>query len=299
MKADGRFKARLVVQGWAQQHGIDLLFEPFVMKLRKSLYGLRQSPNIWNKTIDNDLREMGFAPTISDPCVYTKGHGESYTMLTLFVDDLLTTGPSDKIVNMARDILMAKFAMTDLGNVSQILGIEINRDGKEGTIELTPRKYTISLLKRFNMSDCNPVHTPGTGKELASQPEGSMLLDEIATKGYQAIVGSLIFLTQCTRFDIAFSTMQAARHMSKPTNIHMASVKRILRYLKGTPSMPIVYKRAGSFNLFGYCDTSYGQGDPDKMSSVSGCLFFIAGGLAHFSSQLQKISAQSSSEAEL
>ncbi|CAN0506553.1 unnamed protein product [Scytosiphon promiscuus] len=199
---------------------------------------------------------------------------------------------------MTRDMLMAKFAMTDLGNVSRILGIEINRDRKEGTIELTQKKYTISLLERFNMSDCNPVRTPGTGKELASQPEGSTLLDEIATKEYPAIVGRLIFLTQYTRFGITFSTMQAARHMSKPTSIHMASVKRILRHVQGAPSMPLVYKRAGSFNLFGYCDASYGQGGPDKMRSVSGCLFFIAGGLVHFSSQLQKISAQSSSEAK-
>ena len=113
--------------------------EPFVMKLRKSLHGFRQSPNVWNKTIDNELREMGVAPTVSGPCVYTinKGKGERYAMLILFVDDLLITGPSDEIGNMARGMLMAKFAMSGLGNASQILGIEINRDRKEGTIELT------------------------------------------------------------------------------------------------------------------------------------------------------------------
>lgn len=48
---------------------------PYVMKLRKSLYGLRQSLNVWNATIDKDLRFMGFSPTVSDTCVYTKGSG--------------------------------------------------------------------------------------------------------------------------------------------------------------------------------------------------------------------------------
>ena len=69
---------------------------------------------------------------------------------------------------------------------------------------------------RFNMSDCNPVHVPGIGKELSEQPEGSVFLNETMTKLYQAIVGSLIFLTQCTRYDVAFSTMQAAHTWQNP-----------------------------------------------------------------------------------
>ena len=217
-------------------------------------------------------------------------------MLTLFVDDLLITGPSNTSVAEVRSMPMATFAMTDLGDVTQILGIEVKRDKEAGTIELNQGKYTLSVLERFNMSDCNLVHTPGTGN---SQPEGSVPLDEQATKLYQAMVGSLSFLTQCTRFDIAFTTMQSARHMAKPTTVHMAGVERILRYLRGTPDLPIIYKRDSSFDLVGYCDASYGLGDPEKMRSVTGSMFFIAGGLVNFSSQLQKIVSQSTTESEI
>ena len=212
VKTDGRFKARLVVQGWAQQHGLDCFttfapvcriesqrlllaiaasrdwrvlamdvqtaflngkleedvytkqapgFEtidertnrPLVMKLRKSLYGLRQSPSVWNSTIDKDLRKMGFTPTASDSCVYTKGSGNTYIMLTLFVDDLLITGPSNASMAEVRRELMEKLPMTDLGDVSQILGIEVKRDKAAGTIELSQGQYTLSVLKQFNMSD--------------------------------------------------------------------------------------------------------------------------------------------------
>ena len=144
------------------------------MKLRKSLYGLRQSPSVWNSTIDKDLRKMGFTPTASDSCVYTKGSGNTYIMLTLFVDDLLITGPSNAIMAEVRRELTEKFAMTDLGDVYQILGIEVKRVKAAGTIELSQGQYTLSILKRFNMSDCNPVHVPGIGRKLSAQPEGGV-----------------------------------------------------------------------------------------------------------------------------
>ena len=113
------------------------------------------------------------------------------------------------------------------------------------------------------------------------------------------MVGSLIFLTRCTRFDIAFSTMQSARLMAKPTTVHMAGVKRILRCLRGTPDLPLIYKRDSSFDQVGYCGSSCGLGDPEKLRSVTGSMFFIARGLVHFSSQLQKIISRRTTESEI
>ena len=149
------------------------------------------------------------------------------------------------------------------------------------------------------MSDCNPVHVPGIGKELSAQPEGSVLLNEAMPKLYQAIVGSFMFLTKCTRYDVEVSTIKATRHMAKPTSVHIAAIKRILRYLRETPNLAIVYKRGSSFDHTGYCDASYGMGDPKTMKSITGSMFFLAGRLINFSSQLQKITAQSTTEAEL
>lgn len=123
---------------------------------------------------------------------------------------------------------------------------------------------------------------------LTSNLDGSAPLDEQETKLYQAMTGSLTFLTQCTRFDIAFSTMQAARHMVKPTTVRMAGVKRIFRYLRGTQNLPTIYKKECNFDPVGYCTASHGIGDPEKMRSVTAGMFFISWGLVHFSSQLQK-----------
>ncbi|CAM9126504.1 unnamed protein product [Laminaria digitata] len=144
---------------------------PFVINLRKSLYGLQQSPSVWNSTIDKELRTMGMASTTSDRCVYTTGSGNHYIMLTLFVDDLIITGPSTANVAEARSMRMAKIDMTEFGDVTQILGVDVKRDKEAGTIELNRGRYALSVVERFNVTDCIPTHTPGTGKELKLQPE--------------------------------------------------------------------------------------------------------------------------------
>ena len=94
--------------------------------------------------------------------------------------------------------------------------------------------------------------------------------------------------------------MQEAHHMAKPTSMHMAAVKRILQYLRGTSNLAtgIVYKRGSSLDLTGYCDASYGMGDPQTMRSTNGSMI-LAGGPTNSSSQLQKITAHSTTEAEL
>ena len=93
--------------------------------------------------------------------------------------------------------------------------------------------------------------------------------------------------------------MRSARHMAKPTTVHMTGVKIILRYLRGTPDLPVIYKRDSSSDLVGYCDASYGLGDPDKIRSATGSMFFTPGGLVHFSSQLQKIVSRCTPESEI
>ncbi|CAM9465176.1 unnamed protein product [Sphacelaria rigidula] len=202
---------------------------PFIMKLPKSIYGLRQSPKAWNSTIDGDLRAPGFEPIVSDACVYVKGSGDDYIMLTLYVDDLLITGPNPAVVAKLRKALMDKFSMTDFGDATKILGIDIIQDKQLGTISISQRPYVMSLLQKCGMSDCHAVHTPGIGNELTAEPEGSVPLDKDDILDYQSIVGSLIFLCQCTRVDICFAVSQAARFTSKPTSVHMGAVKRILR----------------------------------------------------------------------
>lgn len=65
--------------------------------------------------------------------------------------------------------------MTDLGRATHMLGIDIKHDLNNGTIKLGQEIFTVSELKCFNIDACNPLHTPGIVKELATAPHGCTL----------------------------------------------------------------------------------------------------------------------------
>ena len=128
---------------------------------------------------------------------------------------------------------MARFSMTDLGEVSLILGMKITRDRSKRTLYISQTDYTRSILDRFNMKDCNPVSTPSTGAELSLDQPTDTLLDEDGTKLYQSMLGSLLYLSRTTRWDISYAVLQLTRATSKPSTAHLKKAKHVLRYLKG------------------------------------------------------------------
>ena len=93
---------------------------PFVMKLKKSLYGLRQSPKNWFGTMDDHLSNIGFCSFKSDPCVYVFEDKIGTAILTLYMDDILLLGNNKHLLGKLKKQLMDRFEMTDLGDVSKI-----------------------------------------------------------------------------------------------------------------------------------------------------------------------------------
>ena len=141
-----------------------------------------------------------------------------------------------------------------------------------------PNSYFDNILERFEMEDANAAHTPGYGPELSAEQPEDKLLEAEATKLYQAITGSLLYLVHCTRYDLCYEVNQLTRACGKPAEIHMTAAKHALRYLRGTTNLPIVYKR-GQFRMVSYTDASFGA-NPDNCKSTTGYLFYLGGGLS-------------------
>jgi hypothetical protein len=140
--------------------------------------------------------------------------------------------------------MMTEFDMTDLGRMIFFLGIEVlqRTDG----IFISQCKYAQELLQRFKMNQCNSVHNPAVpGFKLTKDEEGITVDNTF----YKQIVGSLMYLT-ATRPDLMFIVSLISRYMERPTKSHLQAAKRVLRYVKGTTSFGIFYKKGGSAEFF-------------------------------------------------
>ena len=105
-----------------------------VCKLNRPLYGLKQAGRQWYKEIDKHLTTMNFEKSAASSCVYISKNSD--VTIVLYVDDLLIGSKSIDRIIRTKNILKSKFKIKDLGQVRDILGMQIDRDGQTGSIRL-------------------------------------------------------------------------------------------------------------------------------------------------------------------
>jgi hypothetical protein len=263
-----------------------------VYKLKKSLYGLKQAPRAWYSKIEAYFCHEGFLKCPHEHTLFVKYFTDNKVLIvSLYVDDLIFTGNDEKVFADFKHSMKNNFAMTDLGRMKYFLGVEVKQDEKG--IYINQQKYALEILKRFGLSECNSVCNPLVPGCKLKKDESGKASD--STK-YKHMVGSLMYLL-ATRPDLAFSVCLVARYMERPTEIHVAAVKRIMRYLKGTVNYGLVYDRNSSNELVGWSDSDY-AGDADDRKSTSGYVFMIGERTISWSSKKQPIVTLSTTEAE-
>lgn len=129
-----------------------------VWQLNKLLYGLKQSPKLWQDDVKAFLIEIEFDQCAIDPCIYIRSNDERQTFTAVYfdVDDLEITG--NDINNFKRQI-SAKWEMDDLGIAQIVVGIEINRLS-QFSYSISQSKFANAILSWFNMCEAKPVSTP-------------------------------------------------------------------------------------------------------------------------------------------
>ena len=163
-----------------------------------------------------------------------------------------------------------------------------------GEIWIGQPNFTKELLKKFQKAESKQVDTPSDpSMKLTKKTESEEEFDKVK---YQSAVGSLLYLSTRSRPDIAFAVGNAARYCAQPTQLHWSAVKRILRYLKGTTHLGLMYRPDNS-TLVGYSDADW-AGDTNDRKSTSGYVFMMSGSAISWRSKKQSSVALSTAEAE-
>lgn len=278
---------------------VERRYEENVCKLLKPLYGLKQSAREWYNKLDNYIQKNGGKRTAADPCVYVIGNNEDRVIMVVYVDDLILASKKIEKLNMIKSKLKSAFKIVDLGQINNILGVNVQREGATGRIRLSQKKYIKDLIEKFNMEQAKSVSTPIESnikitKEMCPTTEDEKR--EMENRPYRELVGGLIYLANATRPDIAFAASTLSRFCCNPGKQHWLIAKRILRYLQATSHYSLKYVKNND-SLTGYTDSDWGGDDNDRRS-CSGCIMTLAGSPISWKSKKQNSVALSTMEAE-
>jgi hypothetical protein len=265
----------------------------YVCKLDKALYGLKQAPRAWFSRLTAQLVRLGFVASKSDASLFIYQKLGVTIYMLIYVDDIIVVSSSSDATDALLRDLSKEFALKDLGDLHFFLGIEVHkiRDG----LLLNQAKYAQDILARVNMQNCRASTTPLSSSERISAYEGSRLEEEDSTN-YRSVVGALQYLTM-TRPDISYAVNKVCQFLHAPTTVHWNAVKRILRYIKGTPTVGLTFSKSKSALVSAFSDADW-AGCIDDRRSTGGFAVFVGPNLVSWSAKKQATVSRSSTEAE-
>lgn len=265
--------------------------EQLVCRLRRSIYGLKQSARCWNQRLHNVLLCLGFAQSETDQCLYVKAAGKKQIYLLVYVDDILLASQDSAEIDRVACALGKEFDITDLGEPSFFLGLEIQRSG--GNYSISLENYIDKIVARFGLQSAKSARSPMETGFVSTKDSGKYFSNNTA---YRSLVGALLYVAVCGRPDVAVSASILGRKVCAPTEEDWTAAKRVLRYLKATKSIRLQYN-SETQKLVGFSDADW-AGDVTTRRSTTGYVFLYAGGAISWCSRLQHCVTLSSMESE-
>jgi hypothetical protein len=262
-----------------------------LVKLLKSLYGIKQAPRNWNTFLCNILSDLKLVPSPDEPCLFNSSTGP-FLAVCFHVDDLLCVYEDEETFNWFSASLRSKYAIVIRDIKHGYLGMKVSQDN-DGNVSVSSPQYIDKVLAQFNMSGCIGASYPNSGVHLHPRQEG----ETVFVGPYRELVGSLMYLANTNRPDIVYSVNCLARYSSSPSTIHWNAAKLVLRYLSSTKHLRLTFKADNSIKVLAYSDADW-AGDVSDRCSTSGSVIFLGSTPVLWASKKQTCVALSSHESE-
>ena len=153
----------------------------FVLKLKKSIYSLKQSRQKWYETLCSELTMLGFRKSEADPTVFYQQSRLLMTLIAVYIDDCIIAGGNVSEIAKATHKLNKRFKLTDMGVICWLLGIEVMRDRATCTLSLSQQSYIETILACGNFTDLSPWPRPWTALPSSPTPNAQLPLKMLQT----------------------------------------------------------------------------------------------------------------------
>jgi len=292
-----------IPEGYAQRFG-ELCTEhnlqqnkSIKLRLKRALYGLKQSPRAWNKELNSFIVQLGFRRMSTDSCLYIKTSGAKMIIVPVYVDDFVIAYNDKEFFDQFRSAVMDKYKVKDMGQLNVILGMKvtINDEG----ISIDNKKYLQNTLVKFHMSASKENNIPIEASDIRLLALlQSPTITEQSNTMFRSIIGSILYACICTRIELGYAISILSRYLGKASKEHVIVAMKLLRYIHATIDKCITYKR-NSFNTnpITFCDADYNK-DIEKGMSILAFVIYLAGAPISWKTKYQKSPPQSTSESE-
>jgi len=267
-----------------------------VALIQRNIYGLQNAPRKFVTGLKQHLRKHGYEPSPADQNLYHRHTSNGSLYMTTTIDDFVVCTNSPKLYRELLGALREKYQAKDLGNAAHMLGWSIYQHPSTKTVHISQPHLALAYIHIMNMQNSTSSTTPySSGLSLDISLPTDTALDEEQFP-YKSAIGTLRYLVDSTRPDLAYVVGQLARASKKPTVRHWKHLKQIARYIKGTVRHGLLYT-SGMGELHAQSDSDF-AGCANTRQSTHGFLIYYGNCLISWTSRRIKTVVQSTFAAE-
>lgn len=263
-----------------------------LVRLKKALYGCKESGLLWYETLSDFLKSTGYVPNPYDKCVMNLIRDGIQTTVVIYVDDLFITSKDITQMETLLNALRARFKELSInrGKVHSYLGMRFCFE--DAAVDIDMHGYEVDVLTTHGVDG---ESTSPASRDLFSLVE-SPALDPDDKAKFHTVVAKLAYLAKRTRPDILTAISFLSTRVQEPTKVDAAKLTRVLKYLKYSGTRRIRLTKRYDHPV-AYVDASYGV--HADFRSHTGVVITLGEGSIFMRSIKQKINSKSSTEAEL